>query len=436
MFYLLITCYAVAFFTLAFKNFRFVVGLFIISLPTYLIRFNIGPLPSTLLELSFGILFLVWLIKYARADWPTITYHISRNKLLLISCCLFLIASIASIFVSDMWYISLGQWRAYFLEPMILFLMLVGRTGRQTSPNLSLERRGSDVSTTDLIWFLTLSTISVSLFGIIQRFTGWHIGNVDLTALQTGRVTSFFLSPNAVGLYLGPVFPLMTIQLFNKPVFGGPKYPIFKYLFNIFLASLSLITLFLSRSVGAWVGVGAGMLLFGWLLGYKKIVGGIAIVCVLLSLAPPVQHLLAAKNQSGENRFTLWSYSWTFLSQSPKNFILGTGIRQFFRKVQKPFYNVKELERLIYPHNIFLNFWTEIGLLGALSFTFITYLLFLISFKVYKNTDKLLGAALLAVLITILIHGLIDVPYFKNDLAMLWWIMTALIITANKKTAL
>ena len=421
-FTVLFIVYCLLFIALSYTNFRLAVGLFIVSLPTYLIRFNLGPFPSTLLEVSFGVLFLVWLIKYARHDWKNIQYLISNNKLLSIFCLLFFISSIISIFVSDMWYYSLGQWRAYFLEPMVLFVILVGRSRRD-----AINR----VSTNDLTWFLVLSTISVSVFGIIQKFIGGGIATYSWSALATFRVTSFFTSPNSVGLYLGPlIFLTLALILKNRSEKNSRRLLIIL----ILILLSSLITVAFTLSLGTWVALATGLLLFIYLLGYKKIAwsAGVSaiIIVITISLAAPA---LLAKEKSTQNRFTLWGYSWGFLSESPKNFLLGTGIRQFFRKVQKPFYEVKELERLIYPHNIFLNFWTEIGLIGMLSFTFITYLLFLISYKIYKNSDHLLGAALLATLTTILIHGLIDVPYFKNDLAMLWWILTALILTAYKK---
>jgi O-antigen ligase len=93
------------------------------------------------------------------------------------------------------------------------------------------------------------------------------------------------------------------------------------------------------------------------------------------------------------------------------------------------------MERLIYPHNIALNFWTEIGFFGMLSTVGILGYLFYLGFKIYKN-DILWGAGLVGTLIVIVTHGLVDVPYFKNDLAMLFWIIAWLFFihnTDNKK---
>ena len=141
---------------------------------------------------------------------------------------------------------------------------------------------------------------------------------------------------------------------------------------------------------------------------------------------PSVQEGVLFRDQAGKNRLRLWGYSWTFLKQNPKNFMLGTGVRQFFRKIQKPYYDTKVMERLIYPHNIFLNFWTEIGLFGMLAIVFILGYATYLSNKIRQN-NKIIGAGLLAMLTALVVHGLVDVPYFKNDLAFLFWILIALV---------
>jgi len=75
-----------------------------------------------------------------------------------------------------------------------------------------------------------------------------------------------------------------------------------------------------------------------------------------------------------------------------------------------------------YPHNIFLNFWLEIGLLGLLSFAAILYIA-MHRQGVNPSVEALAAAAFLLVLV---IHGLVDVPYFKNDLAILFWFAISL----------
>lgn len=397
----LIALYAIVFTYLTWKNFRLAVLLLIAALPAYLIRFSIGPLPSTLLELHFGIIFLIWLIKFSKNDWLVIQKFLQNNRFAAWSIALFFVASIASIFISDMWFYSLGQWRAYILEPLIFFFILLGQ--RFSPRNLALT--------------LGISTLSISIVAILQKVTGSFYPPALWDDQFFGRVTSFFTSPNAVGLYIVPILLLSAVLENNHT----------KNLSWYIFASLGTIVILFTRSLGALGALAGGALVWLFFRGYKKIAIGIVTLGLLGALIlPQTQALLINKEKSGSNRLVLWTYSWEYLTESPKNFVFGAGIRQFFRKVQKPHYDAEELERLIYPHNIFLNFWTELGLFGLLGFLGLYGALVAKAYKVWKN-NVLLGAAVLAALAAFFAHGLLDVPYFKNDLAFLFWIMAAII---------
>jgi len=466
----------VLFTLLAYKNFRYAIGLFIIILPAYLIKYSYGPvpyilkIPTTALEVSFFAIFLVWIIKYAREDIKVIKKVIINYRLLFILIGLFLLATTISIFVSDMPWRSFGHWKAYFLEPIILFFILLGRFDTPLTPLKGgtirspleggrgvLARQGDKITVNDLILFLALSTLSISIYAIIQKFTGWGISTPEWTNQATRRVTSFFTSPNSVGLYLGPII-VLTISFMFSLYYKNKRYlkdnlsasslkrrrrikKIFKrYYLLILIVFLALLTILFTKSEGAWVALAAGIIIFIFLIGYRKIATTVVVLGIIFSmLAPSLRTALLFQDQAGQNRFTLWSYSWEYMTESPKNFVFGTGIRQFFRKIQKPHYDDAKLERLLYPHNIFLNFWTETGLLGMLSFSGILFYLFYLSYKIRKK-DLFLGAGLIAALSVIVVHGLVDTPYFKNDLAMVFWVLAALIFNkyhvSNKHTRL
>lgn len=414
---LILVIYSLLFLFLAWRNFRWAIFLFVVLLPTYLIRFelfNIGkyPFPSTLLEVTFGLLFLVWLLKYSQQDWPRILSVIKQHRLFFIATVIFFLSSVVSIFVSDMVFYSLGEWRAYFLEPMILFLMFLGR--KET------------FKMSYFIWALAVSTLSISVFSVVQKFIGWGIATPEWANEATRRVTAFYTSPNAVGLYLAPILMLMMAGVlgYREKIRGKSFWALLVILF------LSLGAIFFTKSQGAWIAVGAGVLVLLFFIGYKKITIGLAIAGIIFSLVvPSMREAVLFKDQANKNRLRLWGYSWTFLKQNPKNFVLGTGVRQFFRKVQKPYYDKKVMERLIYPHNIFLNFWTEIGLFGMLAIVFVLGYATYLSNKIRKN-NKMIGAGLLAMITALVVHGLVDVPYFKNDLAFLFWVLIAVVFTS------
>ncbi len=469
---ILIISYFLLFLFLAWKNFRLAIILFIVFLPTYLVRFQVGPLPSTALELSFGALFLVWLVKYSRYDIKNIIAAVKKHKILFIAFCLFFLSSIASVLISDLLILSLGVWRAYFLEPMIFFLILIGRgngesplgrggrlkaTGvgdvvecmatQAASPTPTPPKRGI-LTASDLIWGLALSTVSISIYCIVQKFTGLGIATPEWTAVATRRVTAFFSSPNAVGLYLAPVLMLMTTviarkswrltkQSQNTGSADSGIVPIANRgsstaavgttsLWILAMTALAVLAVIFTKSQGTWIGLAAGLLVYLFFLNYKKTVAVVAVLGVILALLiPAMRQAILFKDQAGQNRLRLLGYTQIFLSKSPQNFILGTGLGEFFRKVQKPYYNDKIMERLIFPHSIFINFWTETGLLGMLAITIILGYTFYLANKI-RMTNKLVGAGLLGMLTVLVVHGLVDVPYFKNDLAFLFWIIMAI----------
>ena len=87
-----------------------------------------------------------------------------------------------------------------------------------------------------------------------------------------------------------------------------------------------------------------------------------------------------------------------------------------------------------YPHNIFLTVWSELGLLGLISFVGLVVHIFAQLIRLNKKKIDLFALALVGSFSFMLIHGLVDVPYFKNDLSLEFWslIVLAEVITYQK----
>lgn len=250
----IVILYFILFCLLAHKNFKVATGLLIILLPSYFVRFSIGPLPSTILELSFGALFLVWVIKYFRQDVEELKKFYNEQKSLVWFVCLLLTFSTLGIFISWEPIKSLGVWRAYFLEPILFFILLVGRR--------------KEIKKEDLIVFLSLSTVSISIVAILQQISGQPILTTLIKSDLQGRATSFFTTPNAIGLYIAPIIPLIIYGI--KTTQSKKRYSL--------ILILALIAVALSMSEGAVVSLGFAMLMALFLLGYKKIVSLLVLI--------------------------------------------------------------------------------------------------------------------------------------------------------------
>jgi hypothetical protein len=454
------------FFLIAWFYYKWAIGLFIVSLPIaygisdQLYKFRIGPFPTTLIEIGFSALFIVWIIRYVREDARTLLNVFKKNKIFSWLGGIFLVSSIVSIWVSGDVIPALGIWRAYFLEPMVLFLIVVGRIFipvTATPPSLPLVRRGNAISSPAgglalpelsakrrgvkgggskttlqmIVWNLIISTVSISVYGIYQHIVGADAFSQGLGLPVLHRITSVFTSPNAVGLYVVPILMLLVGLVVERLKSGLKisKLRDYKIIILLIIGFFDIIALGLTKSEGAYVALGAGVAVMLFFIGYRKIAIALCVVAIVVGVSVPrIREAVLFHDPSGRVRLSLWQDSWNFLTESPVNFVFGAGLRQFQNKIQAPAqkYNFTKIERLLYPHTIVLNFWTETGLFGMLSFLGLVGYVAWMSFCVVKK-DKVWGASLLGMIVVIVVHGLVDVPYFKNDLAILWWVLMGVV---------
>ncbi len=403
----LVLIYFCLFTYLAYKKFPWAVYLFLLTLPAYLIRLNFGPLPSTLLEVSFFALVIGWISTITKEDVNKLKQDIQTHKVFFTFVGGVLVFSFISIFTSmigadnssQKFIYGLGEWRALFFEPIVLFIILLTKREKLEEKKLTLSLLGA--------------ALFISVIALIQKFTGQLFPPSLWDDQLFGRVTSIFTSANAIGLFTAPVVFLSLLVVKKK-----------KIVVLVGIALLLLANLF-SISQGAWIAIGAGILAYIFTVGYKKLAISLAVLGMIGGLLlPSMREAVLFQDKAGQNRVFVWEHTMDYLTETPKNFILGTGIRNFFDAIQKPIYNPKTLEALKYPHNIVLNFWTESGLFGMISIVGVIVCLFISAFRI---EDRQKRAALVAALTVLIVHGLVDVPYFKNDLAMLFWTLVFLV---------
>ena len=108
--------------------------------------------------------------------------------------------------------------------------------------------------------------------------------------------------------------------------------------------------------------------------------------------------------------------------------IFGAGLAGYQTAIE-PYHRAKYLEIFLYPHTLVLNFWSEMGIAGLGAFFWILVVFFRAARKTFLSEEwegSALAAGALAAMTALFVHGLVDVPYFKNDLAVLFWILCAL----------
>src|SRR3989339_31147 len=162
----------------------------IILLPTYLFRSRLAFLPFTYLELLIWVTCVSWL-------WHSVHHHsLARGTYpYRLPILLLLIAATISMFTAPSLVKAAGLWRAYFIEPMMFFVVTYNVTRNEGDRRL-------------ILWSLGVSTLSISLLAIFQKFTGTGIYEPSWMAPDRRRVTAMFSSPNAVGLFLAPIITI------------------------------------------------------------------------------------------------------------------------------------------------------------------------------------------------------------------------------------
>ena len=392
----------------------------------------------TLLELMILILFFTWFIKKVRFEnWKLEIRNFIRNWKLEIRNFTFpiffllLIASI-SIFVSPNFRAALGIWKAYFIEPILFFVVFVSVASEQprnpiaSSRASTLFRLRTSLQSDIILYALSFSALYISLFAIYQKFTGFAIPEAWQ---EIRRVTSIFEYPNAVGLYLAPI-----VVLYLGRLLFSRKSSIMLYVICYVLCALSLIAVIFAQSHGALVGILAGLaflLFFGW--NKKKALILLCLFVILIFTLPLTRNyilpIISFKDESGPIRLQMWKKTIEMIKDRP---LLGAGLAGYQTRVA-PYHQAKHIEIYLYPHNIFLNFWSELGLAGLIVFLWIIIKFYKLGFK-KPTTYKLQATILMAVMTCLLVHGLVDVPYFKNDLSILFWLLIGMIVILEHKS--
>ena len=446
--YILIPIFYLLFIYLALKNTKWGVYLIVALLPTYLIRFTILGIPTTLLEGMIWLLFIIWLVKLKKEKGLTfnpiiwikniyklrVTSYELRNpipKALRLPLILFLIASTFAVFVSPNFRAASGLWKAYFIVPMLFFIIFIYTI--KTFDDLK-----------KVIRFLGLIAIAIGIFAVIQKFTGILIPNPFWADEATRRVTTFFGYPNANALLLAPIVFLTLGNLIDDL---RAKVFSFKFLvLNLLAIILGILTIIWTQSTGATIALIVGLIFL--LIFYKKTrliaLSIILILSIGLTFSTEVQRVITNKlTVVSETHLPLdasdlhmrvqqWRETISMLSDTP---IFGPGLAGY-QSLMIPYHQNSHVEIYLYPHNFFLNFWTETGLLGLISTIWILVLFFILGFKAYnksniqifKYSNNPLTLTTTCAMIVLLVHGLVDVPYFKNDLSILFWIIVGLMI--------
>ena len=384
--------------------------------PLYIWRFELVGLPTNFL-LSFAVLVIV--LGFAQIIIKSEANAFAEKiadlpKLFLGAVALFFFSSIVSLFIGGIDLPKIGQWLVLYLTPILVASQAYYFSGR--------EEGFREKIVLAVYFFLFCSGI----MALLQYF--WLVGlPVDFwgNSAEPKRAVGFFIHPNNFALYITPLLAFLLPDLKQKiENFQGRLFII--QFWPVIAWGLGGVGLFLSLSRGGWLGLAMACGIFVLFSSSKKILLGFlglgVIAIVIVSVVPNLRYRLLLPfhgEKSSVARISLMQTGWKMVKDSP---VLGQGINGFNYNWDK-FNTDPNLDHYNFPHNFILNAWVDTGLLGLLSW------LVIVGFGIwygFKNRSKTFALGLALFLIALLAHGLIDIPYFKNDLAMVFWLAFAL----------
>lgn len=381
----------------------------LVFLPAYLLRFSIAGIPTTALEIAIYLLASSYWLLVAKS---LVKWRLPERKWLW-PIGLFVVGALIGLFISPEKRIALGQFKGLIFDPIIFGLVAYSAL------------RSKLVKADNIVYSLIAGGLWVAAAALF------------LPGDEEGRALSIFayeVSPSAnyLALFIVPILALAISSL--------------KYVKLIIVTELIggigvLLFLFLglvnAQSRGGLLGLGLAI----FYLLYKKftqpIRKKIAVLIAIAGLATAAYFSrpdLSANPDSGRIatsnniRYEIWRTSAEILTQNSRNFVFGVGLgnyQRYFTELTKGRVNYPEFiaPKALTPHNVFLAMWMSGGLVMLIAFVWLLVVAF-------RQKDALPAQAALVALIG---HGLVDTPYFKNDLSVLFWVLVVLATLGSSK---
>jgi putative inorganic carbon (hco3(-)) transporter len=383
------------------------------SLPLYVFRFKVVVVPTTPLE----VLALLTIALYVAGRWRTRSLRPIRTDLE-IPTALLLIAGVIAIAVSPDHIGAIGIYRAYFIEPVALFYVAV-----------DLLRKQDDFCT-----LLAGFAIGTTVFAVLN-LGAWAIAlaTMKLADIDLGNAPkALYTSPNSVAMFLEPAVTVAagfalysgnrrdrTVALVCLPFLLASLVATLSRGGFLTLAVLALVVVLTMRRLRLKVG----------LLGALAVGGFLVLQIPFVARRMAHQFDPSYPYNTFEGRLEIWRDTLHMLRDHP---IFGAGLRAY-AIVMRPYVTTPTRLPELYAHDIFLSMWAELGLLGLAAFAVLLGMLLWRGWSGFSKAEGFAKALLWgtsAAFVAITVHGLVDTPYYGNDLSVEFWILAALEIAA------
>jgi len=368
------------------------------GLPLYLVKLDFFGLPTNILEFLQVITVLWWYADKKREKLDTREIW-EKYKEYLMAAGLLLLGLISSLIINGNYKLGLGIIKGWFLLPALFAFVAV---------NVIDDRK----KIRNVLLAFYFSVAAVSLIALVYFVLG------RLT--YDGRLEAFFNSPNYLAMYLSPALIIGLILTRSQNYNFGKFY----YAGCVPIAA----SLYMTYSYAAWVAVITSLAIAEASARGKNILkskvfwSGVTLL-ILLFLAQWSSSKMKdayglSERSSLASRLMIWKAAGKLVTDNP---FWGIGPGNFQNKYleYQKFYPPYLEWAVPHPHNLFLTFFLYSGLSGFIGFVWLSTIWFR---SVITKENSQLKFAFLALMAYVFIHGLVDTTYFKNDLAMLFWL--------------
>ena len=250
-----------------------------------------------------------------------------------------------------------------------------------------------------------------------------------LEYLNQGRVFGPFESPNYLPMFLIPM------AFLSIPAGEKIKNWIARALYHL-LYVLPIAAVFWSNSRAGIITLVICLLFF---LNYRflnilkahhrtpfkwHIFAACWLAVNLISISFVIKYLT---DNVGSDAIRAEIYHYSVYHLLPTHWLFGLGLGNFLPAIAGISLNNVSFQQFglaysLHPHNLFLAVWLNLGLTGLLSFVFIVIKIFQNAF----STDHIYRGPIVAAAFAVLIQGMFDTTYFKNDLSAIFWLVFVL----------
>jgi O-antigen ligase len=399
-------------------------------IPLYVIRFTIFGIPTNVLEIGIGAVLLIFLIQFRDYKNLLQVSNFWKPKTMIFGSLLFL--ATIGVFVSEELRSSLGIWKAYFVLPSLLLLIL-SQMGQKYYISLTRGIIGSGLA----VAIITIAQVVVLGLDGEFRPTAMYALGLDSAVSQGGFA-------NYIAMYLVPIF-VLSLSRRNIPV--ELRWFVITVLFIGIISTQSYAGIF------ALIGVLVLWILTRILLSKKNqqnlitspivrkyslpILGVIIISLIGFGIwqfnTPKFQSLLDMNNRNSiTTRVQIWDTSIAIIRDNP---VLGIGLNDFQRVYAEtiPTKYFPPYEWLVpEPHNLYFAFWLHLGLAGMIWLIYVLrYTIISLIEAIKSNQWEAYWLSLS--LLSIFLYGILDTPFWKNDLALLFLVILYGVVGKRKK---